>query len=78
MSNKSHPNYGRISTEAQTQAQQENYALFQLKGMLGNLAHVVKVTNVEHLAYEIKKAISSIKIQQYIRQKDRKQNETDR
>ena len=62
-------------TELQTLAQKENYAIFILKGMLGNLTLVNKVTITSELRREINQRISVIKERQQIR-KDAKQNET--
>ena len=55
-------------TELQTLAQKENYAIFILKGMLGNLTLVNKVTITSELRREINQRISVIK--------ERQQNET--
>jgi len=53
-------------SELQTLAQKENYALFQLKGMLGQLVHINKVTQTSSLKLAIQQRINFIKeVQQF-------------
>lgn len=59
-------------TKLQTLAQQENYAIFQLKGMLGNIVHVRGQINCDGLVSQINYHISEIKVRQYYRKLERK------
>lgn len=60
------------NTELQRLAQAENYALFQLQGMLGNLVHVHKVVPTKVLRDAIQSRIDVIKNVQYTRKFNRK------
>jgi hypothetical protein len=54
------------STELQTLAQKENFALFTLTGMLGNLVHLRKVNSEDanRLEFYVKQSIARIKSRQ--------------
>jgi hypothetical protein len=61
-------------SDLQKLAQKENYAIFQLKGMLGNLVHVRKVpnTSADLLQEMIRAEIKRIKNAQAIRELKRR------
>lgn len=65
----------RPNTELQQLAQHENYALFQLKGMLSNLVHLRKVLSnasyVGYIEYHINRSIGVIKSRQNSRKVNR-------
>lgn len=65
-----------VQSKLQRQAQLENYALFQLKGMTSNLVHLLRVPGLDTLKIcELEHAIlavrGQIKQMQYQRKKEK-------